>query len=240
LVLSASDGTVLDACEAAVVEKSRELCRRVLAEAGRIGAAEKGGPDPDLLLWASPGEPRCQGPSVRDDRRRLEPQAAVVAMPVRDRGGLRRRRRAGVGPAVEQGRGGRCSAGVGLRRCVVLGWPAWPGWWPGCKSGNAKGRRSSSIPADTHTPPSGVRNDRHLSGMTGVRASTSQTAARTCCQILSAETQANPSGMTPSDAPSFRTRSAGGCRPTAAVARCNAIGLAHRVFQSCSVCRAGE
>ena len=45
LALSAPDGTVLDACETAVVEKGRDLYRRVLADAvaGRIGAAEKRG-----------------------------------------------------------------------------------------------------------------------------------------------------------------------------------------------------
>lgn len=45
LALSAPEGTVLDACETAVVEKGRDLCRRVLAEAvaGRITAVEKRG-----------------------------------------------------------------------------------------------------------------------------------------------------------------------------------------------------
>lgn len=45
LALSAADGTVLDACETAVAEKGRDLCRQVLAEAvaGRIEAAEKRG-----------------------------------------------------------------------------------------------------------------------------------------------------------------------------------------------------
>jgi hypothetical protein len=43
--LSAPEGTVLVACETAVVEKGRDLCRRVLAEAvaGRVEAAEKRG-----------------------------------------------------------------------------------------------------------------------------------------------------------------------------------------------------
>ena len=46
LALSAPDGTVLDACEAAVVPRSRELARQVLAEAvgRRVEAAEKKGP----------------------------------------------------------------------------------------------------------------------------------------------------------------------------------------------------
>ena len=45
LALSAPDGTVLDACEEAVIEKGRDLCQQVLAEAvaGRIAAAEKKG-----------------------------------------------------------------------------------------------------------------------------------------------------------------------------------------------------
>jgi hypothetical protein len=45
LALSAPDGTVLDTCEQAVVEKGRDLCKEVLAEAvaGRIAAAEKKG-----------------------------------------------------------------------------------------------------------------------------------------------------------------------------------------------------
>jgi hypothetical protein len=45
LALSAPDGTVLDACETAAVEKGRDLCRQVLAEAVavRLEAAEKRG-----------------------------------------------------------------------------------------------------------------------------------------------------------------------------------------------------
>jgi hypothetical protein len=45
LALSAPDGTVLDACETTVVERGRELCKQVLAEAvaGRIEVAEKRG-----------------------------------------------------------------------------------------------------------------------------------------------------------------------------------------------------
>lgn len=45
LALSAPDGTVLDACETAVIDKGRDLCKQVLAEAvaGRIEAAEKRG-----------------------------------------------------------------------------------------------------------------------------------------------------------------------------------------------------
>lgn len=46
LALAAPDGTVLDACEAAVVPKGRELTQNVLADAiaRRIAAAEKKGP----------------------------------------------------------------------------------------------------------------------------------------------------------------------------------------------------
>jgi len=46
LALSAADGTVLDACEAAVVPKGRELTKNILADAvaRRIEAAEKKGP----------------------------------------------------------------------------------------------------------------------------------------------------------------------------------------------------
>jgi len=45
LALSAADGTVLDACEAAVVPKGRELTKNILADAitQRIQAAEKKG-----------------------------------------------------------------------------------------------------------------------------------------------------------------------------------------------------
>jgi hypothetical protein len=45
LALSAADGTVLDACEAAVVPKGRELTKNLLADAvaRRIAAAEKRG-----------------------------------------------------------------------------------------------------------------------------------------------------------------------------------------------------
>lgn len=45
LALSAPDGTVLDACEAAVVPRTRDLAQQVLADAvaRRIEAAEKGG-----------------------------------------------------------------------------------------------------------------------------------------------------------------------------------------------------
>jgi hypothetical protein len=46
LALSAPDGTVLDACEEAVIPKGRDLVARVLAEAvaRRVEAAEKKGP----------------------------------------------------------------------------------------------------------------------------------------------------------------------------------------------------
>lgn len=45
LALSAADGTVLDACEAAVIPKGRELTQNLLAAAvdRRIAAAEKKG-----------------------------------------------------------------------------------------------------------------------------------------------------------------------------------------------------
>lgn len=45
LALAAPDGNVLDACEAAIVEKGRDLNARILAEAvtRRIEAAEKKG-----------------------------------------------------------------------------------------------------------------------------------------------------------------------------------------------------
>ena len=46
LALSAPDGTVLDACETAVVPKGRDLTRQLLADAvaRRIETAEKKGP----------------------------------------------------------------------------------------------------------------------------------------------------------------------------------------------------
>lgn len=46
LALSAPDGTVLEACETAVVQKGRDLNKRILedAVARRIGTAEKRGP----------------------------------------------------------------------------------------------------------------------------------------------------------------------------------------------------
>lgn len=46
LALSAAEGTVLEACEAAVVPKGRELAKNLLADAvaRRIEAAEKKGP----------------------------------------------------------------------------------------------------------------------------------------------------------------------------------------------------
>jgi hypothetical protein len=46
LALSAPDGTVLDACEEAVIEKGRDLHKNILAEAigRRIESAEKRGP----------------------------------------------------------------------------------------------------------------------------------------------------------------------------------------------------
>jgi hypothetical protein len=45
LALSAPDGTVLDACETAVVERGRDLCKQVLADAvtRRVEVAEKRG-----------------------------------------------------------------------------------------------------------------------------------------------------------------------------------------------------
>ena len=45
LALSAPDGTVFDACEAAIVAKGRDLSARILADAvaGRVAAAEKKG-----------------------------------------------------------------------------------------------------------------------------------------------------------------------------------------------------
>ena len=46
LALSAPDGTVLDACESAVIQKARDLNKRILedAVARRIESAEKRGP----------------------------------------------------------------------------------------------------------------------------------------------------------------------------------------------------
>jgi hypothetical protein len=45
LAASAPDGTVLDACEAAVIEKGRDLSKRILADAvaRRVETAEKRG-----------------------------------------------------------------------------------------------------------------------------------------------------------------------------------------------------
>jgi hypothetical protein len=46
LALSAPDGTVLDACETAVIDRGRDLCKQVLADAvaRRIETTEKRGP----------------------------------------------------------------------------------------------------------------------------------------------------------------------------------------------------
>lgn len=46
LALSAPDGTVLDACEAAILQKGRDLQTQILADAvaRRVAAAEKKGP----------------------------------------------------------------------------------------------------------------------------------------------------------------------------------------------------
>lgn len=98
LALSAADGTVLDACEAAVVPKGRELTKNILAQAvaRRVEAAEKGGVDPQLLLRAGQREPRDQIPPVRNQCRCVEPDATVLAVPLRSRRGLRRR--CGAGP----------------------------------------------------------------------------------------------------------------------------------------------
>ena len=92
LALSAADGTVLDACEAAVVPKGRELTKNLLADAvaRRIEAAEKGGTDPHLFVWTSQRESRDEVPAVGDERRCSEPDAAVLAMPLRDGRRLRR------------------------------------------------------------------------------------------------------------------------------------------------------
>ena len=65
LALSAADGTVLDACEAAVVPKGRELTKNLLSDAvaRRIEAAEKRGhrsapvrvDEPKRIAGRSPG-----------------------------------------------------------------------------------------------------------------------------------------------------------------------------------------
>jgi hypothetical protein len=57
LALAAPDGTVLDACEAAIVTKGRELTKNLLADAvtHRIAAAEKKGP---RSASAAVGEPK--------------------------------------------------------------------------------------------------------------------------------------------------------------------------------------
>jgi hypothetical protein len=62
LALSAPDGTVLDACEMAVIEKGRDLNKRILedAVARRIESAEKRGRRSAFVTAAGPkrtGEP---------------------------------------------------------------------------------------------------------------------------------------------------------------------------------------
>jgi hypothetical protein len=56
LALSAPDGTVLEACETAVVQKGRDLNKRILedAVARRIETAEKRGPRSALVGVAGP------------------------------------------------------------------------------------------------------------------------------------------------------------------------------------------
>src|SRR5438067_12440436 len=67
LALAAPDGTVFDACEAAVVAKGRDLNAQILADAlaRRVEAAEKRGAPAYLLLRPGPGEPRAQGQAIR-------------------------------------------------------------------------------------------------------------------------------------------------------------------------------
>ena len=63
LALSAPDGTVLDACERAVIQKGRELNKRILedAVARRIETAEKKGPRSASVRAA--GSKRTAGPA---------------------------------------------------------------------------------------------------------------------------------------------------------------------------------
>src|SRR5688572_33280227 len=63
LALTAPDGTVFDACEAAVIDRGRDLQRDLLSDAvnRRIEAAEKGGADPGLSLRPGQGEPGPKG-----------------------------------------------------------------------------------------------------------------------------------------------------------------------------------
>lgn len=63
LTHSAPDGTVLDACEAAV-PKGRDLTRDLLADAvaRRIAAAEKRGPRSALVRAARPRSTACRRP----------------------------------------------------------------------------------------------------------------------------------------------------------------------------------
>ena len=65
LALSAADGTVLDACEAAVVPKGRELTKHLLADAvaRRIAMAEKKG--------------RRSGPAPADGPKRIADRPPV-------------------------------------------------------------------------------------------------------------------------------------------------------------------
>src|SRR5215210_1546291 len=68
LALTAPDGTVFDACESAVMTGGREVQTRMLEEAvaRRIEAAEKGGPDPGVLVRSGQGEPRAPRASTRE------------------------------------------------------------------------------------------------------------------------------------------------------------------------------
>ncbi len=65
LALSAADGAVLDACEAAAIPKGRELTKSLLADAvtRRIRAAEKKGVDPHLRMRAGQGRSRQKSPA---------------------------------------------------------------------------------------------------------------------------------------------------------------------------------
>lgn len=95
LALSAPDGAVLEACETAVVQKGRDLNKRILedAVARRIETAEKGGSDPRLRLRPPQGEPQHRHASVRDDARGALAPASLLAVPVRGGRRLRGRRR---------------------------------------------------------------------------------------------------------------------------------------------------
>ena len=65
LAATAPDGSVLDVCEEAVIEKGREQQRRLLEHAvqAKLAASEKKGPAEEVFVWPGSRESRdCHSP----------------------------------------------------------------------------------------------------------------------------------------------------------------------------------